>query len=72
MAMTYQEWKRMRKCTLTPDILAVHNFEKQNPAKAAEYKKRLATEQEKRSEIANIKDRAARLRAIQNNMELFQ
>lgn len=70
--MTYQEWKRMCKCTLTPDILAVHNFEKQNPTKAAEYKKRLAAEQEKRSEIANIKDRAARLRAISDHMELFE
>lgn len=70
--MIYQEWKRMCKCTMTPDILAVHNFEKQNPAKAAEYKKRLAAEQEKRSEIANIKDRAVRLRAISENMEIFQ
>lgn len=62
----------MRKCTLTPDILAVHNFERLNPAKAVEYKKRLAAEQGKRSEIANITDRAARLRAISENMELFQ
>lgn len=70
--MTYQEWKRMCKCTLTPDILAVHNFERLNPTRAAEYKKRMSAEQKKRSEIAAIKDRAARLRAISENMELFQ
>ena len=70
--MTYQEWQEASKSTLIPDILAVNNFEKENPILAAEYKKRLAAGQKKRSEIANIKDRAARLRAISENMELFQ
>lgn len=69
--MTYQEWQKASKSTLIPDVLAVNNFEKENPILAAEYKKRLTKEREKRSEIANIKDRAARLRAISENMGLF-
>lgn len=70
--MNFDEWKRMRKCTLIPDVLAIQNFEKLNPEKAVEYKKRMKAEQEKRSEIATIKDRAARLRAISDNFEIFQ
>lgn len=70
--MDYETWKRVNKGTSIPDVTAAHTFAMENPAKEAEYKKRRVAEQGKKSEIAAITDRSARLKAIQDNIELFQ
>lgn len=70
--MTYQEWKELNKSTWQTDIKRVMEFESLYLIDAMEYKKRLANEKEKRSDIAGIKDRSKRLKAIAENMHLFE
>lgn len=70
--MTYQEWKALNKSKWQLDIKEVMEFESLRPIDAMEYKKRLAEEKKKRSDIAGIKDRSKRLKAIAENMHLFE
>lgn len=70
--MTYKEWKALNKSKWQVDIQRMMDFETMHPFEAMEYKKRLANEKEKRSDIAGIKDRSKRLKAISENMHLFE
>lgn len=69
--MTYSEWKSLKKSSAGRDSKLVFNFECQNPITARDYKKRLAEEQKKRSEIMAIQDTMKRHKAISENMALF-
>ena len=69
--MTYAEWKVLKKSNSGRDMKIVFNFECQNPITAKDYKKRLAEEQKKRSDIMSIQDTMARHKAISENMALF-
>lgn len=70
--LSYEQWQQLEKSNTTQDILAIANFGNQFPRAMREYQERKRTEELKRREILQIKDRNKRQDAIARNLTLFQ